>query len=312
MDFLKTSEMADFLSRKAPPNFSPHLSLMRAYTAYIKTTKFSKVVDRTAFAQNTPTPLTSALREVLAHAKLLAGSKHETPSHRLLDEIDARIPEMQRKGQVTINVWNEPSSPAVAIFRDFVLESCLTGYLRRVLASRPDYFVHIRVPILAFVVAVMTGRCCGGELSFDECAMLIRCLLECGCDPNVSYEMAVFAPPERERTAWRDLVAWPAQSGNLMCRCDEGPDTIDWGLRRAKLREVMMLMLEHGADRSVWPGKGVDEVRSGCLLYILQVLTPSQTSAIENRLSVMIGTAVKRERESVEALSKSAKRQRSR
>jgi len=300
MEFLKTNEMADFLSRKATPNFNPHLSLMRAYTAYIKTTKFSKVVDRTAFAQNTPTPLTSALREVLAHAKLLAGSKHETASHRLLDEIDARIPEMQRKGQVTINVWNEPSSPAVAIFRDFVLESCLAGYLRRVLTSQPDYFAHIRVPILAFVVAIMIGRCCGGDLTFDECAVLIHCLLECGCDPNASYTSTVsaaLAPPERERTPWRDLVAWPVQNGgNLMCRCDDDePDKIDWGLRRAKLREVMMLMLKHGADTNLWPGKGVDEV-----------------SAIESRLSVMIGSAVKRERDSLETASKSAKRQRSR
>ncbi|KAI0183829.1 hypothetical protein EV127DRAFT_312716, partial [Xylaria flabelliformis] len=40
MDFLRTREMSEFLTSKAPPGFNSNLSLLRAYTAYIKTTKF--------------------------------------------------------------------------------------------------------------------------------------------------------------------------------------------------------------------------------------------------------------------------------
>ncbi|KAK0644033.1 hypothetical protein B0T16DRAFT_293275, partial [Cercophora newfieldiana] len=40
MDFLRTKDMLSFLSDKAPPTFNAHLSLIRAYTAHIKTTRF--------------------------------------------------------------------------------------------------------------------------------------------------------------------------------------------------------------------------------------------------------------------------------
>ncbi|KAK1753978.1 hypothetical protein QBC47DRAFT_361974 [Echria macrotheca] len=249
VDFLNTRGMSEFLKAKAPQGFNPHLSLIYAYTAYIKTTRFTKVVDRTAFAQNTPTPFTSALREVLAHAKEI----DETPdAYDFLDEIDHCIPAMQAQGQVVTNVWNHPDNPAVVVFRDFVVEFCLTGYIKHALLQEPGYFSYFYQPLLAFAVSVLLGRIPGGSLSFDDCVKLVQCLLECGCDPNESYLHNCFPPEHQDRSAWKDLISWPPTHHMALTKFPDLSKT-RWTSRRGALKHLMALMLKHGADRNIWP-----------------------------------------------------------
>lgn len=103
IDFLRTAEMSIYLTEKAPRGFDARLSLLRAYTAYIKTTKFPEFVDRTDFNQHTASSLMSAVGEALAQARELPGEAGES-AYPLLDELDRCIPEMHSSGQANLNV----------------------------------------------------------------------------------------------------------------------------------------------------------------------------------------------------------------
>jgi len=237
MDFLCTPTMKDFLTSKAPPNFIPALSLLRAYTAYMKTTRFTQLVERIQFAQHAPSPFTSALRELLTHAKSLeliqlhdqnrnpnpnpttaAAATHSMYKH--LDDLDAHLPEMERKSQIRMNTLGNPSNTVLLVYRELVLSSCLVGYLSHTLRRLPrrrhsgeeeeeedSYFAPFRNPALSDIINMMLMRRCGCNSSGGasdggsihhhqtghakaeaEAARLIRCLLEeGGCDPNEEY-----------------------------------------------------------------------------------------------------------------------------
>jgi len=277
MDFLRTPTMKDFLTSKAPPNFNPALSLLRAYTAYIKTTRFTQLVERIQFAHHAPSPFTSALRELLTHAKTLESTqledynnnqnqKNHNPNptatvaavaaaahsmHHLLDDLDAHLPEMERKSQIRMNTLGNPSNTVLLVYRELVLNSCLVGYLSHTLGPRRQsgeeyYFAPFRNPVLSDIINTTLMRRCscssgasdgGGLLSIlhqtghaeaeAEAARLIRCLLEeGGCDPNEEYPVRSPPPPPYAsgssgggpggttvRTPWMDLVTWPQRAG---------------------------------------------------------------------------------------------------
>ena len=104
MDYLRTPEMSNYLNRKAPARSNAHLSLLRAFIAYIKSTKFPKFVDRTDFAQYTASGITSALQEALAHANQL---EENFIAYKLLDELACCIPQMHKTNQASLNVWGK-------------------------------------------------------------------------------------------------------------------------------------------------------------------------------------------------------------
>ena len=74
MDYLNTPEMVGYLASKAPLWANPDLSLLRAYTARIKTTKFPEFVDRTGFAQFVKSRFIFNLEECQRTASGLAAS----------------------------------------------------------------------------------------------------------------------------------------------------------------------------------------------------------------------------------------------
>ncbi|KAK5654647.1 hypothetical protein OQA88_6968 [Cercophora sp. LCS_1] len=247
MDFLRTREMTEFLLNKAPSSFDANLSLLRAYTAYIKTTKFTKPVDRTSFGTVSLTPLTAALQQSLAYAKEV---DNNPKAHELIDEMDDCLTEMQEKGQVKINILDFTSAPAGILFRELVFNVGLTGYISYVLSNRPDYFSGFAINILGYAVATLLDRCGSTSLLFEDNIELIKCLLENGYDPNAPYRSPSLSDPDR--TPWKDLVAWPMPKfPGTSCR-DVSRE--EWDARRGALEETILLMLKHGADRRIWPG----------------------------------------------------------
>lgn len=116
MDFLRTAEMSLFLTNKAPRGFDARLSLARALTAYIKSTEFPEMVDRTDFNQCTGSELMAAAREVLTQVSEMRGEALES-AYPLLDELDRCIPEMHSNGQANLNVWGNPANPVTLFFR---------------------------------------------------------------------------------------------------------------------------------------------------------------------------------------------------
>ncbi|KAK4452678.1 hypothetical protein QBC34DRAFT_455598 [Podospora aff. communis PSN243] len=287
MDFLRTNDMASFLSSKVPDHFNAHLSLIRAYTAYIKTTRFPQSIERTYFAEHTPSPFTSSLREIMVHAKLLeATSPDDTLEETLfplLDELDTSIPQMERKSQIRINALGDNTNTALLVYRELVLDSHLVKYLNYRLPRDTEYFVPFKGPPLSAFVATLMGRCADPGVEFGETVRVVRCLLENGCDPNEGYLTRQTAGglggKGVVRTPWEDLVAWPAtRCANTCCR--ELP-VAKREARKAALEEVLGLMLDHGADRSIWPGTEAPE--EGC---------------IQEKVSLMMGTAQKRRSDS--------------
>lgn len=209
MDFLRTSDMCKFLLETAPRNSNANLSLLRGYTAYIKTTKFLKFVDRTAFAQFTSSSLISALEEAVVQARELDKTME---AHLLLDELDRCVPEMHRVGQAILNVWGNPSNPVVVFLRELVVKNCLVGYLNRTLPSQPNYFIDFEKPVLTSVIDSLMIHCTSlGQ--FGENIEMLRCLLENGCDPNaIYYDMT--RTTDRERTPWKDLKRFLSMPSN--------------------------------------------------------------------------------------------------
>lgn len=259
MDFLRTGEMSQFLTNKAPQWFDANLSLARAFTAYIKTTDFPETVDRTYFNSCTESELMSAVREILAQVSELRaqGAKAAYP---LLDELDRCIPEMHNNGQAYLKILGNPANPVTLFFREALIGVNFHEYLARILPGQPDYFADFEKPVLSYVVhsfgeclGSQHGRLLGLQSGTDssspahmwEKLSMIRCLLENGCNPNALY-YDPFMPQDQERTPWKDLV----QHANLVI--DEYGEAL--GSKRVILEESIDLMLQHGADPRLWSG----------------------------------------------------------
>ena len=184
MDYLRTLEMSKFLVTKAPTRSNANLSLLRAYVAYIKTTKFFEFVDRTNFAQYTASGIMSALQETLAHANQLDDN---LVAYKLLDGLACCIPHMHRTGQATLNnIWGNPSNPVGLFFWEPVMKISLAGYYHHVLLRLPNYFPEFKDPAESFLTFSMTILL-ATALKPHRQMNLIQCLLNLSSRPNETY-----------------------------------------------------------------------------------------------------------------------------
>lgn len=244
MDFLRTRDMCKFLSETAPRNFDANLSLLRGYTAYIKSTDFPEFVDRTAFAQFTSSSLISALEEAVIQAREL---EKTTEAYLLLDELDRCIPEMHRKGQARLNVWGNPSNPVAVFFRELIVKNCLVGYLSRTLPSQPNYFIDFEKPVLTSVIESLMIHCTSSR-QFGENVEMLECLLENGCNPNAIYH-DITRTKDRTRTPWKDLTDLLSMPANYY-----SPVYTSSSFRQTAMKDgrPSMLMLKYGANSNAW------------------------------------------------------------
>lgn len=247
MDFLRTKDMSDFLESRAPPGSNASLSLMRGYFAYIKTTKFPEFVDRTDFNQHTDSILMGAIFEIVSQARDLDGPSAEK-SYRILDELDACIPAMQASGHAQLNVWGNPSNPVRLFFREPLLAADSARYLRLILPKQPNYFEDFENPALAYVIKSLP---CGpaSTLEIRRKVDMLRCLLENACDPNAVYYDPGFTQFQA-RTPWGDYIAF--------VKAHISRDPVfkeDLVFEQTIMKDLPCLMLQHGADPSLWAAR---------------------------------------------------------
>ncbi|KAK8041528.1 hypothetical protein PG994_014535 [Apiospora phragmitis] len=183
MDFLRTAEMTEFLMRKAPAGFNASLSLMRAYTAYIKITEFPEMDTST----DDPDRLSShglmrALDEVLAQANDLHGDMEDLYC-LLLSELDHRLPEIENRGQTALT-WRDSSNFVLLSFRGNIVATGLVGYLVRTLPECPDYLLDLERPALCRAINYLFTPPHSSLAQTNREVDLVRCLLENGCYPN--------------------------------------------------------------------------------------------------------------------------------
>lgn len=133
MDFLRTKEMSDFLRVRNRDGFNANLSILRAYTAWIKLTASNEKILRTGPGSYNDTPLTSRIIEAIAYAREL---EEETEDHTqdeivLLDTIEATMCTIDRKAEDRVFPISEGfnSDGAKLFFRECVVKQMLLKYL---------------------------------------------------------------------------------------------------------------------------------------------------------------------------------------
>jgi hypothetical protein len=137
MDYLKTADMNRYLQSKFIPGFNADLSVLKAFTAYIKSTRFPEFVDRTGFATWTESSFMSALNQAVCHARQLDGIR---AAHTLLDEIAYSMKKMQETGQISLNVWGNSDNPVDLFFWESVIDASHSEYLHHALPFLPSHF----------------------------------------------------------------------------------------------------------------------------------------------------------------------------
>lgn len=126
----------------------------------------------------------------------------------------------------------------------------IVQYFSRTLPEQPDYFADFERPVLSYVVDSL-GPHLRESPSSAELRIkvgMLQCLLENGCDPNAVYYDPVKSQ-HRERTPWDDFVTCAKLFGDSQ-RQAPAPENSS---RRAILEDLSSLMLQHGADPSLWP-----------------------------------------------------------
>ena len=236
MDYLRTQDISTYLERKAPAWFNPHFSLLKAFTAYIKSTKFSEFVDRMGFATYTSSKLMSALREALAHAEHL---EQTAIVFELLEELERCIPVMHGNGQARLNVWGNPSNPVCLFFREPAVEAGIHDYLRYILPKIPDYFAHFEESAMQRVSSSVLALHWAQRLRLDE-AENSQYLSQQGQGANKSSCDAVKFQAETQE-AW---VALLERAVPLNPTPDSDTSQLTWLLQSGSLP----MMLREGAD----------------------------------------------------------------
>ncbi|KAI0543738.1 hypothetical protein F4679DRAFT_567594 [Xylaria curta] len=257
MDFLRTREMSEFLASKAPLDFNPNLSLLRAYTAYIKTTEFPEFVDRTGFNQYTASGLMQAVHEALAQAGELQGDIAEV-TYPLLDELDRSIPVMHKRGQATLNVWGDASNPVTLFFREPVIASDLAGYLSRTLPGRPDYFSGFERPPLLYILDSFRTQI---RHKID----MVYCLLKNGHDPNAIYLDPICG--SYRGIPWNSFMS-QFQQYFAHGKTSKAKD----GLDKTIMEELPALVFQHGVNTNIYEASLVKPGHSGESQILADVL----------------------------------------
>ena len=244
MDYLRTPEMSSYLNTKSPARFDTDRSLLRAFTAYIKTADFPEFVDRKGVAEYTGSKLISALKEALFHA----GELHDSlTAYKLLDELACCIPQMHKMGQISLNVWGNSFNPIRLFFWEPVIEARLVHYLRYVLPILPRYFPVFEAAAESYLIFFMLiALKCHSE--YHRQLDYLWDLLRVSSDPNETYcdPFVITVSQDAINLAWKEVLRKILPSSRSLSQEDFG--TTSWNLSWALESGLLARMLWHGAD----------------------------------------------------------------
>ncbi|KAI0111800.1 hypothetical protein F4814DRAFT_423620 [Daldinia grandis] len=231
MDYLRTQTISLYLESKSPSGFNPTLSLLKAFVAYIKSTKFPEPIDRTQFATYTPSKLMFTLKEALAYAKQLGES---TVAFEYIEELENCILTMHRKGQAKFNVWGHSSNQVHLFFREPAVEAGLDEYLRHILSKSPDYFIdfqgsameHVSLLALSSALKPRWDELGGSFLSQQaRRANAIHYSRELAKVPRAWVILLEYALPLNPIPGSdNSKLAWHIQSGSISMMLKQGAD----------------------------------------------------------------------------------------
>ncbi|KAH8658622.1 hypothetical protein BGZ60DRAFT_456994 [Tricladium varicosporioides] len=234
-DFLMTAEMADFLSSKIEPAiFTPSLSILRAYIAWIKHLPSTRVRQMIVEKYNRdPSSSTEVLDWTIKYARI-SEDENCCATECLLDMLEFSLQISFKKADPAFAAGSsEVTQTPSFVFRELVLELGIGNYVTKKLDQMPNYFSLFKVQPLH----ILFSR----QLSWSAKRLqILQHLLELGLDPNEKVRL-------KGETNWTRLV------GRLVGNEDDFISAIENG--------VFTVFLRHGAnpnailfssDRPVW------------------------------------------------------------
>ncbi|KAF4964213.1 hypothetical protein FSARC_7847 [Fusarium sarcochroum] len=199
-DFLKTREMSDFLCSRAPKNFKPGVSILKAYAAWLKVSSFYhgqfKLYERETISENDiqQSSLYRGIRTALKYASYLESDVDisKVMIDRLVDDIDSTL------GDLAVNIdplrsvdFPDAHEYVSRLCRILVLRTPLTGYLSRKLSEQPSFLSILdRSPISLVLWPPMASDSSWPVASRQK----LDIVLKAGSDPNDS-------------TVWRRFIS---------------------------------------------------------------------------------------------------------
>jgi hypothetical protein len=177
MDYLRSQEMTEYLNQKVPVGFDPNLSLLRAFLAYLKSTRFSGYLYREFEGRFYGSGVVEVIQETLSYAVQI---QHCTIVDDLLQELKHCILETMRTGQILLELHRRirPNSELLD----------------------PNDCVRFNVshaPIPAYANSIAVNRICGvSELFFLE--SMHRVLRVSGlCEASMNFDSSVLGQKKR-------------------------------------------------------------------------------------------------------------------
>ncbi|KAM0435131.1 hypothetical protein ACHAPT_003221 [Fusarium lateritium] len=232
-DFLRTPEMVRFLREKTKASFCSHLSLLRAWLAWLKRTVFEPgpfAGGEPDLMQDMP-DLVRSLRRGAQYARLASNEGGDTAvaAAALLDNAELCLINMVRADQIP----TQDESTVVGVYRLLLLESGIGGYVDNKL-SIPGYlsnsYAEKHHSPLCFVLGMAPGASDSAEVNRG----LLERLLELGHDPNKVYD---------DDTFWTRLVKF------YTCGVEKSPPVM---LDMALESGILETLLRHGADPTAY------------------------------------------------------------
>lgn len=258
-DFLRTSEMSDYLSERTPHGFCPNLAIFKAHTAWLKTT--GVVEGEFSLRSSIPGGTSELVLNVSKALNYIARAEAEAITD--LASIDFEVDDMEH---TVVSLTSSVSSSAREVgftdedmvlqtsFPEMVLNVPLLGYLSRRINRDRTFLSVMKKP------AIMTVLCQPQPTRVVE---KLECLFRNGCSPGELTRKPVAMDSDslefdilsnRKISVWEWFIArafvsnngWPlgVSPGHRLM------DTLETGL--------FQLFLQNGADPNVlwWPEGG--------------------------------------------------------
>lgn len=217
-DFLKNGGMAGFLKTKAPEGFCPGLSIVKSYTACIKTSTFYNLPDvvtnireismhdslwRLGGPNGTLDWMLKGLLKACSDLEATEASQSVQNDVALhIDEVEEAMNTMQYLEAITFQN-TEISNDVVHLLRFYILEAGLASYLNRKLLRQPDYLGILDQPALSILLDAGIHK--SDQRIIDmfprKLYFCMVCLLKNGEDPNQTYGTLGATTPFRKLMA---------------------------------------------------------------------------------------------------------------
>jgi hypothetical protein len=229
LDYLRTAEMSKFLKSRTKANFHAGLSILRAYTAWIKTTRPTEPMTRIGPGSYKKVPLTARTIGALQFARDIEDgedyARHDLAKNMLLDDIEATLCIIDaREGRTFPTNASIHSDGAKLFFRELITNAGLVHYISSKV-EQPDYFNDFeRTPLSMVIHAKFWGYRpefpVRGRQQNDKTTQMIELLLNSGEDPNEQCE--IDTENYSTMSSWAFLVDWFVDSPHFSQALQKG------------------------------------------------------------------------------------------